>query len=65
MSELYTCITFLATKNRRSISDGFLLIQGEVEQLCEYIANKNLPADKHILHISYDTMPNSNDTYNK
>jgi hypothetical protein len=65
MSELYTCITFLATKDRRSISDGFVLIQDGVKQLHEYIANKNLPADRYILHILHDTMPNSNDTYNK
>jgi hypothetical protein len=42
MSELFTRITFSATIDKRTISDEFVLIQGEIKLLCEYLANKNL-----------------------
>jgi hypothetical protein len=58
MSEPFTRITFSATTDRRSIPDGFVLTKGETEQLREYLATKNFPPEKHILHISHDITGN-------
>jgi hypothetical protein len=46
MSELFTRITFSATTDRRTIPDGFVLTQGEVELLCESLAKNLPPIDK-------------------